>query len=184
MIVYKATNLINGKGYIGLSQETLDKRRQNHYNDVNYGSDYYFHRALRKYKKKDWKWEIIDTCDTRKEAGILEEKYIAEHGTFGDGYNLTTGGEKGWEISEETRKKMSKASSGRVPWNKGKKGVSDETRKRLSESHMGVSNGPHSEETKRKIGAAHKGKTVKHTTETRKKMSISAKKRWKREKSN
>lgn len=150
MIIYKATNLINGKGYIGLSQQTLDKRREKHYNDAKYGPCYYFQRALRKYKKRDWEWIILDTCNTKEEAGILEQKYIAEYGTFGGGYNLTTGGESGWEIGEETRKK-------------------------LSESHIGVSNGPHSAETKRKIGAAHKGKKVEHTAETREKMSMTAK---------
>lgn len=86
---------------------------------------------------------------------------------------------RGKVISEETRQKISQSTQGRVPWNKDKKGVmpepwnkgkehmrgsdhpmfgkhpSEETLKRLSESHKGYKP---SEETKRKMSEAGKGK--------------------------
>ena len=62
-------------------------------------------------------------------------------------------GNTGKHHSEESKKKMSLALKGHIPWNKGKKLPSHTT----------------SEETRRKIGLANKGR--KHTLETRNKMS-------------
>jgi group I intron endonuclease len=44
---------------------------------------------------------------------------------------------KGKRHTAESRQKMSMAKKGKTTWNKGKKGVSEETRKRLSISHLG-----------------------------------------------
>ncbi len=63
--------------------------------------------------------------------------------------------------SEETKKKISEANKGQIPWIKGKH-LSEEAKKKISESRM---NKPHphkghpmTEETKRKMSAATKGK--------------------------
>lgn len=71
---------------------------------------------------------------------------------------------KGKHHSEETKLKMSIAKKGKVPWNKGKKGLqigwnkgkkaSDEVKRKLSISHLGLKNNlgnKHTEETKNKI---------------------------------
>lgn len=68
-------------------------------------------------------------------------------------------------ISEETRKKISKANKGRPAHNKGKK-LSEETRKKMSEARKGH---PTSEETRNKISIAAKGR--KQTNETKEKLS-------------
>ena len=50
-------------------------------------------------------------------------------------------GKKGKKVSSETRKKLSLAQIGRIPWNKGLKGVqvhSNETREKMSKSHTGT----------------------------------------------
>lgn len=61
-------------------------------------------------------------------------------------------------FSEETRKKMSKFRKGSIPWNKDKAGIySEETRLKMSLSAKERERFPLSEETKRKIGDAHRG---------------------------
>lgn len=65
----------------------------------------------------------------------------------------------GREFSDETRKKMSEAKKGHIPWNKGEK-LSDETRKKMSVAKKGENNpwyGKHlSEEHKRKLSESKK----------------------------
>lgn len=61
---------------------------------------------------------------------------------------------KGKQLSDETRKKMSEARKGIIPWNKGKIDIySEETRRKLSEAHKGK---PFTEERRRKISEAAK----------------------------
>ncbi len=63
--------------------------------------------------------------------------------------------------SDETKRKMSESSKGKVPWNKGRTGVySKEMLDKMSEAQRGNKNmlgKKHSDETKRKIGEAQKG---------------------------
>lgn len=144
MEIYKATNRINGKAYIGLT-ENIRTRRVTHLYEVENGCDYYFHRAMRKHGADVFDWEIIATCNTREEAGDLETKLIKQHDTYHNGYNSTTGGENGYKMSKETRKKMSIA-------------------------HTGIAKGATSEATKKKIAASLTG--YKHTNEFKIQKSI------------
>lgn len=95
---------------------------------------------------------------------------------------------KEYKFSEETRKKLSKAHIGEIPWNKGKK-LSEEYRKKLSIAHLGKKLKPFTEEHKRRIGLANKGKKrseediernrrthlgKKLSEETKRKMKLSA----------
>ena len=79
---------------------------------------------------------------------------------------------KGKKVSKETRKKMSEAHMGRIPWDKGKK-FSQEYKQKISEALKGKK---HSEEHKQKLSLAHFGK--KHSEETRKKMSLAQRLRY------
>lgn len=133
VIIYEAINSANGKSYIGFTAMSLEKRRRLHYNHANTGSPYKFHRALITYDLGAWKWEIIAKCNCREDAARIEREKILEHNTFETGYNSTTGGERGWSHTVETRQKMSVSTkqnlpctafkTGHTPWNKGKKGV-------------------------------------------------------------
>lgn len=58
-IVYKATNLINGRVYIGLTTTTLERRWAVHCCEVRRGSKYLFHKAIRKYGEDSFSLEII-----------------------------------------------------------------------------------------------------------------------------
>lgn len=94
---------------------------------------------------------------------------------------------KGKPKSEEHKKKLSEAGKGNTPWNKGKTGVqessrkgvkvSDEVRAKMSAAHKGKTN---TEEQKAKISAKLKGRVM--SEETRKKMSEARKKLWAKKK--
>lgn len=87
---------------------------------------------------------ILEVVESKEEADMLEIKYITHYrAVYGDlCVNIADGGG---------------GCLGRTPWNKGKKGISDETRKKLSEAKRGKRL---SEEHKRKLSEARKGKTT------------------------
>ncbi len=184
MIIYKATNLTNGKVYIGKTIKSFKRRISQHKADfLNIRTNYYFYRALRKHGWNNFKWEIIDTTNNEQELNILEQLYIEEYRLKGKVYNLTDGGDgmSGYKPSKESRQKMSEAHKGQIPWIKGKHST-EETKKKISVAKQGNKNclgKKHSAETRKKISEAKKGKPSpcgnegkKHSDETKQKMSI------------
>lgn len=135
-IVYKVTNKINCKVYIGQTIRGLHERRRKH----NYSKDAtYFHNSINKYGKDNFKWEVLEECDTQEELNIREIYYISKYNSIEKGYNLMGGGgiQSGWNHSEESKNKMSIKIK---EWyknndhpNLGRK-WSKEVRKRMSES--------------------------------------------------
>jgi len=94
MIIYKATNLINNKFYIGKTILTLEKRIKKHLRKSR-KSDLPFHRALRKYGNDKFKWEIINICQGVKELNEMEKYFIKNTNAQKIGYNIAAGGEGG-----------------------------------------------------------------------------------------
>lgn len=159
-IIYKATNKINGKAYIGFTTK-WPLRKKVHENKAKRGGEY-FHNALAKYGEDNFDWFILLTDATLQD----EMRLIEEHGTYyetGNGYNLTRGGEGklGYKTSEETKKKISEAHKGKV--------VSDEVISRLRLNAHKMRGVPRSVEDKAKISAGNKGKV--RTPEQRKNIS-------------
>jgi group I intron endonuclease len=180
MIVYKATNLINGKIYIGQTSLSLEARKRTHFRDAKSNKfNMLFHNAIREYGTNCFVWEIIDQCLTSESFDDLEKHYIKLfHCKYPDGYNLTDGGKGGCglKISSETRKKKSDSMRGERNHNFGKH-LSEETKQKIRIANIGKH---HSEETKKKMSAAHSGEKhhffgKHHTEESRKKMIISHK---------
>lgn len=99
--IYKITNKINGKQYIGM-------HRTDDIDDGYMGSGVLIKQAIRKYGKKSFIKEILEYCDDLILLNEQETHYILLYNTMTpNGYNLTTGGENGFDISEETREKIS-----------------------------------------------------------------------------
>lgn len=92
--IYKATNIVNGKIYIGKTIRPLKVRIHGHIRASKKGMGY-FQRALRKYGSDAFTWEEIYKSDNEKELFNKEKEYIAlyESNKDGVGYNLTIGGE-------------------------------------------------------------------------------------------
>lgn len=115
-IIYKVTNKVNGKIYIGQTVQSIIKRKSNHISDATLSKDnFYFHNALRKYTKKVFTWEIIEYCGSKEELNEMEFHYIKQYDSFNKGYNMTLGGDSlyGFHHSKITKRKLSKANSGK-----------------------------------------------------------------------
>jgi group I intron endonuclease len=120
MIIYKVTNKVNGKVYIGQTSKELDERKTAHYKSSRLGSNTNFHRALSKYGVSYFIWEEVARCNSKEELNDLEKKLINEYDSFKSGYNMTEGGEGGDTISIKFDTSNQGVKKGNIPWNKGK----------------------------------------------------------------
>jgi len=97
MIVYKATNRINDKCYVGQTTTSLKKRREGHLRDAfdENRERSYFHWALREYGVGNFSWEILCQCSTQEELDAKEQHYINRFNCLDPdhGYNLRQGGQ-------------------------------------------------------------------------------------------
>ena len=194
MIIYKVTNVINGKVYIGKTKNTLEYRKCEHIKKSK-NPKLYFHSALKKYGNHNFVWEVIYECNNNAELNVAEIKFISEYASNKYGYNLTTGGDGGYifspnvlsRIGEQTKLRNYKFGN---PF-KGKT-HSEETKKIISEKMKEWSkanNSPmvgkkHSEESKKLMKNARVGwhksningfKGKKHSEETKKQISENTK---------
>ena len=90
--IYKITNTINGKMYIGKTELTIEKRFQQHCNDSQRDkmSNRPLYKAMRKYGVEFFSIEEIEETDNPEER---EKYWIEFYGTFKNGYNATMGGD-------------------------------------------------------------------------------------------
>ena len=88
--IYKATNKINGKSYIG--QTSQFRQRVWQHMRCYEKEDCLFHRALKEFGKDNFEWEVLATCNTREESLRLERHYIEVFDTYHNGYNENRGG--------------------------------------------------------------------------------------------
>lgn len=94
--IYKITNLINSKIYIGKTIKSLQERFNKHCWEDRSGNHFYMpiKRAIKKYGKENFKIELIEECD----IDILNEReiyWISKYDSFKseNGYNCTVGGD-------------------------------------------------------------------------------------------
>jgi group I intron endonuclease len=147
--IYKITNIINGKAYIGKSKNISTRWCYHIYiaKRIKSGKEFKeanpLHYAMVKYGIENFKFEIIQfflqgvPSDTALSA--FEIFYIADQDTYianGKGYNLTKGGE-GIKPSQQTRKKMSEGNRGDKNGFFGKHHTASTIAKNR-EAHLGV----------------------------------------------
>jgi len=91
--VYMVTNIITHKCYIGKTIFTLAKRRKEHWSYRKQDGTY-FHKALEKYGKDAFMWEVVFQSDNEVELYEQECFFINKYNTLiPNGYNMTLGGE-------------------------------------------------------------------------------------------
>lgn len=88
--IYKITNKINGKVYIGQTIRPIKKRFNRHILDaVNNILDTHFARAIRKYGKENFQLDLIDTAKSQEELNKKEYYWIKYYNSVKCGYNET-----------------------------------------------------------------------------------------------
>lgn len=92
--IYKATNTANHKSYIGFDSHWPNRMRQ-HICGIKYEKNTTkFHRALKKYGKDVFSWEILyQSKDANHCLTVMEPHFIKEYNSAKSGYNSSTGGE-------------------------------------------------------------------------------------------
>jgi len=140
-VIYKATNKINNKSYIGFDSNWPNRKHIHKYHsETENENTSYFHRAIKKYGWENFEWTILKDDATLEDEISLIEEYQTFH-TYGKGYNLTKGGDGnlGWIMPEETKRKISQKALG----NKNCLGriVSEKTKNKISNSLKGKPSG-------------------------------------------
>lgn len=172
--IYKITNTVNGKAYIGQTRHDAEKtRRRDHFTGRGNAD---VKEDIEKYGKDVFTFEILHDGIIPELLNSFEKEAIAKFNcVHPNGYNKNRGGRgvvshsdeakekisavhKGKPLSEEHRLKLSKA-------NKGKKHTAG-SRRKMSDAHKGKTL---SEETRQKMSESRKGR--KHSNETKQKLS-------------
>ena len=138
--VYQHRNLKNGKSYIGMTSREPKKR---------WRSGWGYKNNLRMWSdiqnsdwNKDWEHNIIGKFEDKQEALNIEEMFIWLFDSTNEGYNISTYDRNSYKRTDETRRKSSESMTGKKNPMYGKH---------------------HSEDTKRKMSEAHKGKIYANT---------------------
>lgn len=183
--IYKITNLLNGKSYIGQSKN-IENRWRNHRWRYKYKEreHLFLYQAMRRYGIENFSFEVLEECN-EEDLDALEIKYIEQYRSFPDGYNMTGGGNghrgrpmtpegkaallkalTGRPCSEETRRRISEAQKGKTLSKEQRAKISEFNKKRWEDPEyrakmhaVRMAYRP-TEETRRKIGASHKGRKL------------------------
>lgn len=150
LIIYKATNKINGKVYIGQTRETLLARKSGHLKRAKSGYKTHFYNAIRKYGEDSFDWDIICTAYDKETLNELETFFIEKYDSINSGYNMVDSGDNNVmdipEVRENHRVRMQSAETRKKLSDTMKKKIAEgrfftpEHRARLSESAKGNHN--------------------------------------------
>lgn len=184
--LYKITNLVNQKTYIGITKLTIQQRWKSHLNH-SANPKCPIQWAIQKYGAENFSIEVLFESEDRQFISELEEPTIQQTRSriSENGYNVAVGGyggDLGQEVNLRRRntirsrsfEEKTRLSNMQRQRQVGKTKVNDAGRRAQSEKVKGnkfASGLKHTDETKRKISESNK---FKRSTETRHKMSKSA----------
>ena len=166
--IYCIENTVNGKKYIGQSKDIKDRWRR-HISELRKckHDNSYLQENWIAYGESAFKFYVLEECSP--ELLDEKEKYYIDYldsMSYGNGFNLTTGGKRGNFMTDEIKQKMSKSVAESYTdelreirrqdaldyWS------NPENRKRMVGENNGMYGKHHSEESKRKMSEAKKGK--------------------------
>ena len=104
--IYKATNKVTGKCYIGFDSNWPRRKLEHKSSAKNKKHNFKFYRAIRKYGWDNFEWSIIyQSKDGEHCKCIMENYFITTFNSMKKGYNSTLGGEGqlGLKHNEKTK---------------------------------------------------------------------------------
>jgi len=161
--VYLHINKLNGKQYCGITCQRPSYRWRA---GEGYIHNEHFYRAIQKYGWDMFEHIILFENLSHKEANLKEQQYVCTHNLTNSqyGYNQTSGGDGtvGYKHTKDTRKRMSQSHMGNS--------CSEETKEKISAKNIGNNNGmygkpswnsgiPMQDDIKAKISKSRIGKT-------------------------
>lgn len=113
MIIYKITNRVNGKIYIGQTVQELEVRVRKHFSRAKTEIKYQYPLVndIRKYGENNFDYEIIEIINKLEQLNEREVYWINHYKSiWPNGYNVTEGGAgtKGYNHRQEDKLNMSK----------------------------------------------------------------------------
>ena len=145
--LYKITNVLSGKIYIGQSNKEKERWRQHKYFARQENPVQYVHRAMAKYGVDNFIYEVIAMCRTQEDADETEAQLIIQYDSRNKkyGYNRSPGGDLCWNRGLPTEQQPMYG-----------KRQSEYFLQRMSEVHTGKTV-IHSKKTKQKISESCRG---------------------------
>lgn len=134
--IYRITNLVNGKTYIGKTGVSFGDRWDCHKAQLNggYHDNPHLQKAWNKYGAKSFEFAVVEAVDDVSVLNDLERKYIKEYRSIGECYNILDGGDGGSllgsHLSEDARRKIGEKNRINMTGRK----ASEETKKKMSNS--------------------------------------------------
>lgn len=173
MIIYKSTNKITGKVYIGQTTKNLEKRIKGHVNESKKDKNRPFLSSINKYGVDNFVFEIIDFADNLNELNDKEIYWINFYNSVSpNGYNVTGGGQGDKTIgTKELGKRISEGLKNSEKWQTLLN--DDEYLKKREEKFINSSKGKKfSSEHKEKIWEKNKERILKFNKSTSKKWIV------------
>lgn len=177
--IYKITNLINNKLYIGKTSQTVEKRWKNHYYEArrwkkcqdtgaDFGYNSRLYPAMIKYGYENFTIQLIEAVDSLEALNSREKYWVDFYDTRNNGYNIAAGGTGGFFLgckhTPEAIEKLRIAATGRkqspesiaksADAKRGKR-ASQEAREKMRNAKLGKKTGKHSKEWRQHISEGH-----------------------------
>ena len=173
MIIYKSTNKITGKIYIGQTTHTLDKRIKGHIKESKIESNRPFMLSINKYGEDNFTFETIDSANNLDELNDKEVYWINFYDSVSpNGYNVTGGGQgKKMKTTKELSRIISEGLKNSEKWQETKN--NEEYKIKMEKSFIGWFRcKKFSQEHKEKIWEKNKERILEFNKNTSKKWIV------------